>query len=70
VIVNASKRALILLPVTGWIKVRHTPVLGELPPPKYDVTKGFMAMVKNQERSHLALICMSLDRNAARIMNA
>jgi hypothetical protein len=47
-IVNASKRALILLPLTGWIMGQHTPVLGELPPPNHDVTEGFMAMVETK----------------------
>jgi hypothetical protein len=53
-IVNASKQALIHLPVTGWIMGRDTLVLGELPPPKHDVTEGFMAMVetKNEVTLH------------------
>jgi len=49
--------------------VRHTPVLGELPPPKHDITEGLMAMAERAESKHLALICMSMDYNAARIVS-
>jgi hypothetical protein len=45
-LINASKRALHCLTVTAGYPVRHTPVIRELPPPKHNVTEGFMALVK------------------------
>jgi len=42
--------------------VGYTPVLGETSLRKHDVSEGFLALALASSK-HLALICMTMDRN-------